>query len=211
MLQFIEGLVLQASLILVLGAQNLFVLESGLKRRKHYFVASICSLCDAILISVGVLGAASLFVQVPALKIFFGVLGVAFLAFYGILKLRENPQTSSHSQAMRNKNPSTKLVLSQTLAFSLLNPHVYLDAIILIGGYSAKFETLSGRALFGLGATSFSVIWFFGLATLSARMSRYLNNPQVMRWIARVSGSVLILLSFKMLKDVASWCIEYWK
>jgi L-lysine exporter family protein LysE/ArgO len=71
--QFIEGFLLQASLIFALGAQNLFVLESGLKKQRNLLVALICSICDATLIAVGVAGAASIFVQVPTLKIGFGL------------------------------------------------------------------------------------------------------------------------------------------
>jgi L-lysine exporter family protein LysE/ArgO len=87
--QFIEGFLLQASLILALGAQNLFVLESGLKRQRHLLVALICSICDTVLIAVGVAGAASIFVQVPSLKICSGALGVLFLIYYGVKKILE--------------------------------------------------------------------------------------------------------------------------
>ena len=76
---FSDGFLLQASLILALGAQNIFVLESGLKKQRQFVVAFVCSLCDLILIMLGVLGASSLFLRFPSLKIAFGIIGVGFL------------------------------------------------------------------------------------------------------------------------------------
>src|SRR5271170_136620 len=107
----LQGFLLQASLILALGAQNLFVLESGLKRRRHLLVALICSICDAALITVGVAGAASLFVRVPLLKIAFGGLGVAFLVYYGLLKLKEAWRPPATEQAHAQTSVSVKKVI----------------------------------------------------------------------------------------------------
>lgn len=204
--QFIEGFLLQASLILALGAQNIFVLESGLKRQRHLLVAAVCSVCDALLISVGVLGAASVFVQVPLLKIIFGVVGVLFLFYYGLKKLREGllPQAITESHAATAAT-SVRQVILLALGFSLLNPHVYLDTVILIGGYSAKFLEIDQRLKFGFGAASFSVLWFFGLAIFSHAMSTLLNNPKAIRIVSFISGVILILLSWKLGTDVYTW------
>lgn len=201
--QFLEGFFLQASLILALGAQNLFVLESGLRKRRHLFVALLCTLCDALLISLGVLGAATIFVQVPWIKILFGALGVSFLAFYGFLKLVENPEIKIENST--GSASSMTVVLGQTLAFSLLNPHVYLDTIILIGGYSTQFPNVFQRSLFGMGASSFSFLWFFGLALFAAAMSRYMKSRKVMKAISLVSGVVLLSLAVKLGIDVWNW------
>lgn len=202
---FFEGFFLQASLILALGAQNLFVLESGLKRRRSLLVATICSLCDAVLIGAGVLGAASLFIRVPMLKSGFGILGVGFLAYYGMKKLIEGVSGAASHATSVETSTSFKKVMMLSLGFSLLNPHVYLDTLILIGGYSAKFLGLDQRALFGAGAASFSAIWFFGLSILARSLSRLLNNPRAMRGVAFVAGVILILLSFRLGADVYGW------
>ncbi len=202
---FIEGFFLQASLILALGAQNLFVLDSGLRKRRHQFVAAVCTLCDGFLIALGVLGAASVFVAIPKLKIAFGAVGVLFLLYYGVLKLREQPRIElAGSQGPESVAPLAT-VLGQTLAFSLLNPHCYLDTLVLIGGYSAQFESVSERAFFGSGAIAFSIIWFFGLANFAAAMSRHMHNAKVMRSISVVSGIVLVALSIKLGMDVLEW------
>lgn len=86
---FIQGVLLQASLILALGAQNIFVLDAGLKRQHYALVALICTTCDVVLIFTGVAGAASIFLDNPELKVIFGFLGVGFLGFYALLKLKQ--------------------------------------------------------------------------------------------------------------------------
>jgi L-lysine exporter family protein LysE/ArgO len=200
---FFEGFILQASLILALGAQNLFVLESGLRKRRHLLVATLCTACDAFLIALGVLGAATAFVQFPWMKMSLGVLGVSFLAYYGILKLREKPSIENYTSS--TVSASIGVVIGQTLAFSLLNPHVYLDTVILIGGYSAKFPGVADRAQFGAGASSFSLIWFFSLAFFATLLRPYLNNAKAMKRISFVSGVILLALAIKLGMQVGQW------
>lgn len=201
---FLQGFFLQVSLILALGAQNIFVLNSGLRKQSHLLVAFVCSLCDTLLIFIGVLGVATFFIQFPLLKIGLGVVGVGFLIFYGLLKLREAKNGAPPSQTSQQATTTNKTILI-SLGFSLLNPHVYLDAVVLVGSYSAKFDTLIQRFYFGAGAASFSVIWFFGLALLASVASRLLNNPKTMRLVSLASGIVLVLLSFKLAHDVYGW------
>lgn len=201
----IEGFLLQASLILALGAQNLFVLESGLKRRRHLLVALVCSICDAVLIALGVGGAATLFVRFPTLKTGFGGLGVAFLVYYGLLKIKEAWRPPAAEAAHAQTSVSAKKVILLTLAFTLLNPHVYLDTMILIAGYAAKFPELATRLSFGAGAAACSVIWFYGLSLFSSRLSAVLNNPRSMRAISLVSGVILLVLSQRLGSDVYRW------
>ena len=201
---FIQGFFLQASLILALGAQNIFVLNSGLFRRRHLLVAFVSSVCDATLIFIGVLGVASLFVQIPSLKISLGVMGVIFLFVYGVLKLKEakvGVKLSSNS----GTESSVKGAIIASLGFSLLNPHVYLDTIVLIGGYSSQFPQMNERFYFGLGASAFSTLWFFGLVLLSSLGSHLLKNDKCMRWISLISGLILIVLGLKLGEEVLDW------
>lgn len=204
---FLEGFLLQASLIFALGAQNLYVLESGLQRRRPIFVATMCSICDAAMVLIGVMGAGSLFVQFPLFKIIFGILGAAFLLYYGVSKILEKPTALALSNSSLGAS-TTKRVALQSLAFSLLNPHVYLDTMVLIGGFSAQFPELLSRTFFGLGSAFYSVIWFFALALLASRASRYLNNPKAMRWVYMISGLILVSLSFSLSMDIYLWCCE---
>lgn len=204
---FVQGFLLQASLILALGAQNIFVLNSGLRRQRHLLVAAVSSICDAALIFVGVLGVATFFVRFPILKIGLGIVGVGFLFFYGFLKLKEAKQGVKISLDLKSATTVKQTVL-MTLGFSLLNPHVYLDTVVLVGGYSSKFNHLAERFYFGAGASSFSAIWFFGLALLASAGSRLLNNPRAMRMISLISGIILVALAIKLGADVVGWMRE---
>lgn len=202
---FFEGFFLQAGLILGLGAQNIFVLESGISRSHHQFVALICSACDLILILFGVLGAATLFIAFPLLKIIFGILGIAFLIFYGVRKLYEAFNKNVISKIKKTQVITLKKTLMLSLGFSLLNPHVYLDTLVLVGGYAAKYPSLKHRLLFGIGASTFSMLWFFALANLSSFMSPVLLRPKAMRIINFSAGCVLTWLGIKLGVDVISW------
>ena len=201
---FIQGFLLQASLILALGAQNIFVLNSGILRQRHLLVALVSSICDTFLIFIGVLGVATIFIQVPLLKIGLGIIGVTFLLIYGFLKLKEAKKGFAIELHSKQAISAKQAVLT-SLGFSLLNPHVYLDTVVLIGGYSSKFATSYERFNFGLGAAAFSTFWFFGLATLASLGARLLSNSKAMRIVSLVSGLILISLAVKLGNDVSSW------
>lgn len=167
-------------------------------------VALVCSVCDAFLVFVGVLGVATIFLQTPALKIGLGALGVAFLFLYGLLKLKEAMTGLALPEASARAR-SVKQTILTSLGFSLLNPHVYLDTLVLVGGYSAKFQVFGERFFFGVGASSFSTIWFFGLALLASFASRLLHSPTAMRIVSLLAGIILIALALKLGADVWSW------
>jgi L-lysine exporter family protein LysE/ArgO len=201
---FLQGFLLQASLILALGAQNIFVMHSGLRKQRHLWVALVSSICDTLLVFVGVLGVATFFVRYPLLKAGLGVVGVGFLFYYGILKLKEAKAGTNLSRATV-RSMTVKQAILTSLGFSLLNPHVYLDAVVLVGGYSSKFSLLVERFYFGAGASVFSTIWFFGLVLLASLAGKLLNSPNAVRVVSSLSGVILILLSLKLGADVLSW------
>jgi len=203
----IQGFLLQASLILALGAQNIFVLNSGLRKKRHFLVALVSSICDTTLIFVGVLGVATFFIQYPILKISLGIAGVSFLFFYGAMKINESRNTIAITTTSSDTTNFWQTVFA-SLSFSLLNPHVYLDTIVLVGGYSSKFSVLSERFFFGLGASSFSTLWFFGLAFSASLFESFLNNQKAMRMMSLVSGIILVLLALKLGAEVTHWIIK---
>ena len=203
----IQGFLLQASLILALGAQNIFVLNSGLRKKRHFLVALVSSICDTTLIFVGVLGVATFFIQYPILKISLGIAGVSFLFFYGAMKINESRNTIAITTTSSDTTNFWQTVFA-SLAFSLLNPHVYLDTIVLVGGYSSKFSVLSERFFFGLGASSFSTLWFFGLAFSASLFESFLNNQKAMRMMSLVSGIILVLLALKLGAEATHWIIK---
>jgi len=202
---FFEGLVLQASLIFALGAQNLFVLEAGLKRQHHLTVSFVCFLCDLALILLGVAGAATLFTKYPYVKILVGLLGVSFLFAYGLSKLLSSSQTESSVQESSPLDTTLKKSILLAFTFSILNPHAYLDAFILIGGFSTKYDAMEDRIVLGLGAAFYSGLWFLVRSTMSSVMKPVLEHPGRMKWVMSTAGLALIFLSGKLGMDVVGW------
>ena len=200
---FLEGLVLQASLIFALGAQNIFVLEAGHKRQHHLMISFVCFICDLTLILLGVAGAATIFTYYPGVKVFIGVLGVSFLFFYGMSKLFSDTSVLKVSADPIKTTLKRSVILAMT--FSILNPHAYLDAFILIGGFSSKYDSLQDRMILGLGAGVYSGIWFLILSSLSSVMKPILEHPVRMKMIMSVAGIALIMLSGKLGIDVLGW------
>lgn len=203
---YFEGMLLQASLIFALGPQNLFILESGLRRRFHITVSFVCFLCDLTLIMLGVAGAATFFHQFPQIKIIFGVLGVGFLILYGFGKIKTNDDLNMNNEDFRRLDFRNSIL--KAITFSVVNPHAYLDGIVLIGGYSAKYASLVERVTLGLGAASYSLIWFLILSTGASAMMPLFKNPRVMRVMMGSAGVVLLFLSARLSMDVYGWVVE---
>jgi L-lysine exporter family protein LysE/ArgO len=203
---FLEGFTLQASLIFALGAQNLFVLEAGLQKNYHLTVSLVCFLCDLTLILLGVAGAASVFTSIPSLKILIGVVGVGFLFMYGLQKIADTSAIVSTFQSGHKMNLKRSALLA--LTFSVLNPHAYLDAFVLIGGYSSKYGELNERLMVGVGAAVYSGIWFLLLSSFSGFMKPFLENQRRMRMISTCAGVILLILSGKLAMDVLNWIPE---
>lgn len=202
---FLEGMLLQASLIFALGPQNLFVLESGLRKNHHLTVSLVCYLCDLVLIMLGVLGAASFFNLFPQLKVIIGGFGVGFLIIYGVGKLIIDNDVDIRAPS---SGGNLKTAIISSITFSVLNPHAYLDGIVLIGGYSAKYPETFLRLALGLGASTFSLIWFLLLSYGAASLMPLFQNPRRMRFMMSTAGFILLFLSARLSMDVIGWLQE---
>jgi len=204
---FFEGFFLQASLIFALGAQNIFVLDSGINKKSPITVCFVCFICDSILILLGVWGVGSFFSTSEYSRILLGFIGVVFLLKYGISKiLYKEDQTIKKQSSFDQRSINKMIVLAIT--FSLLNPHAYLDAFLLIGGYSAQYTVLSERLTLGAGAAIFSLVWFLFL-TLASHIARpILEEPKVFNNVNRFAGCLLIFLSIKLGHDIWGWINE---
>jgi L-lysine exporter family protein LysE/ArgO len=201
---FLEGFFLQASLIFALGAQNIYVLETGLIKKHQLAVCLTCFLCDLIIILSGVLGMSLVLDRFPHVKIVLGLVGIILLARYALDKIK-TPINGVH---LANHG---HLTLSRSIwaaiGFSILNPHAYLDGIVLIGGYAFKYPSFSSRLLIGLGASSYSLLWFLFLSYAASSMRYFLTNAQMMKRIMNLAGVVLLVLSFKLSWQVYSWIV----
>lgn len=193
---FLHGLGLGASLIVAIGAQNAFVLRQGLKREGRLTVAAVCAGCDALLIALGAAGFGSVIARLPWLTSGALWLGALFLFWYGFHAFRRALRPEALAEAAPVSRGS---LISAALALSLLNPHVYLDTMVLIGGLSAQYVLLP-RVWFALGATTASVLWFFGLAYGAALLVPLFRRPATWRILDTLIGITLWSLAVSLLR-----------
>ncbi|QIB52750.1 LysE/ArgO family amino acid transporter [Pseudomonas sp. OIL-1] len=191
---FINGLFTAAGLIMAIGAQNAFVLGQALRREHHLGAALVCMLCDALLITAGTFGLASLLDRHLLLLELTRWGGVLFLVCYALLALKRacSVQTlDAAEQAPRSR----RAVVVATLAVTLLNPHVYIDTLVLIGSIGAQ---QSIPELFVLGAVSASVLWFSGLALGAARLAPVLSRPATWRFIDAGVAAMMLAVAWSL-------------
>ena len=176
-LGFVTGL----SLILAIGAQNVFVIEQGLKKQHVFLVCLICSISDFILIFLGIF-LFHYFTQyfTPTIELVLNILLVIFLIHFIYSKIKSfNTQVVIEQNSHLNEK---KNVILKTLGFTFLNPHVYSDTVFFLGNFSKNFLIIE-KYIFGIGATIASFLFFFLIGYLSQYFSRYLNNKNVWKYI----------------------------
>ncbi|MCP4686991.1 MAG: amino acid transporter, partial [Desulfobacterales bacterium] len=173
---FLHGFGAGGGLIAAIGAQNAFVLSQGVRRSHHLVVALICILCDAVFISAGVAGVGGAVAASPVLSRLATWGGAGFLFFYGLGALRSALRGGSLETGDPTER-SLKAVILTTLAVTLLNPHFYLDTVILLGSISSRFHG-DNRIFFWAGAVSASTLWFVSLS-LGGRMLAPLFKKQL--------------------------------
>lgn len=157
----LNGLILGVSLIVAIGAQNAFVLRQGLRRKFVFAVCLICAVSDAVLIAAGVAGMGTLVQRSPALLAGATIGGAGFLVLYGLgaFLRAAHPKTLTSSAV---GGGSLLQAIGTCLALTFLNPHVYLDTVVLLGGLSGRYPGMM-RLAFGAGAAIASFVWFFSL------------------------------------------------
>ena len=156
-----SGLLAGLTLIVAIGAQNAYVLRQGLRREHVGAVVAVCALSDVVLIIAGVAGIGVLVERAPTALVVVRWLGVAFLTAYGLMSLwRARRPEGLHAASAAQS--SRRGVIARAAALTWLNPHVYLDTVLLLGGIAATHGP-QGRWWFGAGACVASVLWFVGL------------------------------------------------
>ena len=179
---FFEGMVISGSLIIAIGAQNAFLLKQALRRQYVFWACTVCFLCDVSLFSLSVLGLARVLEASRTLNIGLSLAGGCFLSYYGWRCARSAWRGGGQLVIGNGDGRPQTLgrVLLLTLAVSLLNPHAYLDAVVLIGGYSAKF-TGPARTAFLMGSILSSALWFYGLGFFGQKISPYFQKEKTWR------------------------------
>lgn len=196
-----EGFAFGFSLILAIGAQNAYVLRQGLLNRRVFLVCSVCALSDAALIAAGVLGVGGLVASSPAAVRVVAWGGAAFLFVYGALRLRAAMRTRKleADSGGGEKGEGFREVLLATLALTWLNPHVYLDTVLLLGGISARFAGW-GRFFFGLGAVLSSFVFFFSLGYGARKLAPVFARPAAWRILDALVAAVMFAIGFRLIE-----------
>jgi len=186
-LGFFTGL----SLILAIGAQNIFVIEQGLKKQYVFIVCLICSISDLLLIFLGIF-LFQYFNQYfnQTVELIFNILLLIFLAYFIFSKI--SAQNNKIDFNKKNKNNSLIKIIIKTFGFTYLNPHVYSDTVFFLGNFSKNF-LLDQKYYFGLGATIASFLFFFGIGYLSKYLSKHLQNHRIWKVI---NTFIIIFMSF---------------
>ncbi|MDC0239230.1 LysE family transporter [Candidatus Thioglobus sp.] len=201
---FLTGFVLGLSLILVIGAQNSFVLRQGLIGQHVFFVALFCSLSDALLISFGVVGISiflSSYIEFVSNWLF--VISSIWLASYGLFRLRDAINGKSVLIPENTSVNGLASTLSLLFILTFANPHVYLDTVVLIGSVSQQFPA-NTKIAYVLGASIASFVFFFSLAYGAKFLSPIMQRPIAWRLLDSFIAFVMFILAIRMAQD-AEW------
>lgn len=189
-------------MIIPIGAQNAYVLNQGIKRNHHLTTATICSVMDVFFISLGIFGGGALLSQNETLLTVVTLGGIAFLTFYGWLSLRAALQHSDQQESQPQKLArGRRAVILGALAVTVLNPHLYLDTVVILGSIGGQFEG-SDRISFALGTMMASFVWFYGLSIGAAKLAPVLSKPKTKRIIDLIVATMMFIIAFALAKSL---------
>lgn len=222
MLTVLSGLGLMLSLIIAVGAQNVFVLRQGLRREHVLPVVLICAVSDAVLVLAGTAGLGYLVTSLPWLIVVARWAGAISLVLYGALAARRawtaggeslgtDPDPDAAAASSTASGPASAVITTRThpplapvvvatLAFTWLNPNVYLDTVLLIGSIAATHG--DGRWLFAAGAILASVMWFCTLGFGARHLGRWLRTPRAWRFLDTAIAALLIVMGIGLVLPV---------
>lgn len=196
---FLQGLALSLGLIVAIGAQNAFVLRQGLRREHVGSVVLFCAMADALLVLAGVLGMAHALGERPNLARILALAGAAFLLLYGLQALRRARHSSQLRAAADGDGLTRGAALAQAAAFTLLNPHVYLDTVLLAGSIGAQ-QAAALRGWFVAGAGSASLFWFVTLGFGARWLAPWFARPRAWQVLDGLIGVTMLMLSALLLR-----------
>ena len=188
MSEFLFGFTTGLSFILAIGAQNLFVIEQGIKKNHIFLITTICALSDFLLIFLGIFIFHSIqSIMTKTVTLFFNLALIVFLVHFiwGKIKSFHTPLEVNTS----NEASSKSTIIAQTLGFTFLNPHVYSDTVFILGNLSKSFVSLDQKILFGLGATLASFLFFYFIGYMGYFLRQYFLKKKI--W--NITNSIIII------------------
>ena len=195
---FTTGFALSATLIIAIGAQNAFVLRQGLRREHVLIIVAFCALADLLLIGAGVAGVARVLGEAPHLTLALTVAGMLFLAWYGLRALARARSASSMSVEEGTNRISLRNAVAQAAGFTFLNPHVYLDTVLLMGSIGAR-QPADLRLWFVGGAAAASGAWFTALGFGARLLRPMFRTPRAWQVLDTLVGLTMLMLAASLL------------
>jgi L-lysine exporter family protein LysE/ArgO len=197
---FLSGFALSAALIVAIGAQNTFVLRQGLRREHVGPIVAFCAAADALLMTAGVAGLGALLRHMPGLALILTLGGAGFLGWYGIGALRRALVPGALVATGGQTPPSLGMALARAAGFTLLNPHVYLDTVLLVGTVGSA-QPGSARAAFVTGAAVASLSWFAALGYGARLLAPLFARPAAWRLLDCAVAATMIALAIALTRQ----------
>ncbi len=201
MTTFLAGFSLGLSLIVAIGSQNAFVLKQGLKTQHVFVICLVCAISDALLIVFGVAGFGAIVKQFPEIETLSRYGGAIFLSVYALLSFK-SALMSDHAleSATESKGSALKAILT-CLAFTWLNPHVYLDTVILLGSISTQYSP--HQFMFASGAVTASFLFFFSLGYGARFLAPLFQNPSAWKVLEFLIGVIMVSIALSLVVGVS--------
>ncbi|GAD69358.1 MULTISPECIES: LysE/ArgO family amino acid transporter [Vibrio] len=203
----LQGFGLGATMIIPIGAQNAYVLNQGINRHHHLTTATVCSVLDMFFISLGIFGGGALLSQNETLLTLVTLGGIAFLTLYAGLSLKSafssGGNDTSPSEAMAR---GRRTVILGALAVTVLNPHLYLDTVVILGSIGGQFAG-HDRIAFALGTIIASFVWFYSLSIGAAKLGPTLSKPRVKQGIDLAVAGMMLLIAASLSQELIT---QYW-
>ena len=193
----LAGLGFGLSLIVAIGAQNAYVLRQGLRKEHVFVIVAICALSDAALIAVGVAGLGAIIQQLEWLLLLIEVIGGVFLCTYGVMAAKRAWKPEVLNTDTGGSSVSLKVAVGTVLALTYLNPHVYLDTVLLLGSVAGTYE--ANRWYFAAGAMLGSVIWFSVLGFGARALAPVFQKPTAWRVLDAIIAVVMLSIGISLL------------
>lgn len=200
---YLEGVLLSAGLIIAIGAQNAYVLKQGVQNNHIFWVATICFICDFMLMSLGVLGVGNLVAKHETFQLVLAALGALYILIFAYQSFRAIRQDSVMETGFYYGKSSLKSLILGTLAITLLNPHVYLDTVVIIGGIAGTLED-QHKVAFLLGTLTASSVWFYSLGYGARLLAPLFKKPKTWKVLNFLIGLMMLFIAYQLMTFIVN-------
>ncbi|MDE6886079.1 MAG: LysE family transporter [Helicobacteraceae bacterium] len=194
----LKGFLIAFSLFAAIGAQNIFVIKQGIIKNHIFWVCFTCIMCDIIFVSIGIFGVAQVLSNNKIISIMLGIFGAIFISYYALNSLKSAINAKESLNIVQNsKKNSLKKTITQTLLITLLNPHVYLDTIIILGAIALPLD-LGEKIAFEIGIIFASCSWFLCIGYASNKAHMLFKNPKTWAIFNAISSLIMFYIAFEL-------------